>query len=389
MTAMHQERRAARLDTYRGWGLEPGCPQSALPTPALLLDLDLLEANVAAMAGWCRQQGIALRPHAKTHKSADIARLQLRHGAAGICCAKLEEAESLHAQGIDDILITSPQVTDAQHRRLAGLAAGGAAVRAVVDDAEVAARLDREVRRQGATLQVLLDLDVGTHRTGVPCDQRADAAADAIAGLPGLQLVGVQAYAGHLMHLEGHENRRAACQEVNEMLLTLLQRLHGSHEIACVSGGGTGTWNLDGGAEPWTELQAGSYVFMDRWYRDVMDAEGEPPHPFADALSLLATVISSPKRRLPVTDAGFKVLATDAGVPGILEGAPDGSSYVFMGDEQGAVLLPEGHSLPIGAQVRCQVPHCDPTVNLHDFYHCVRGGVWVDLWPVHARGASA
>jgi D-serine deaminase-like pyridoxal phosphate-dependent protein len=359
-----------------------------LNTPSLIVDLDLLDQNIAKMAGLCRQQGIALRPHAKTHKSIEIARRQLNAGAIGICCAKLGEAEVLAAGGIESLLITSPVVTGEGCRRLAALNRLCPDLMVVTDTEANAADLADVGAASGRPLKVLIDLDVGQHRTGIAPGDGATALAKAIVAAPGLGLAGIQGYAGHLMHIHDRHERKAATLAVMALLSGTRAALEGQG-IPCpiVTGGGTGTFDLDPSAAVLTDLQAGSYIFMDVQYDDVWETGGEQV-PFRTSLFVQTTVISAPLAGSATTDAGLKAFATDAGPPRIVAGAPEGTLYLFRGDEQGGLDC-GGRDVPaVGATIACAVPHCDPTVNLYDHYHVVRGDTLIDIWPVDARGRS-
>ena len=359
-----------------------------LNTPSLIVDLDRLEANIARMAEICASAGVGLRPHAKTHKSVEIARRQLAAGAVGICCAKLGEAEVLAAGGIGSLLITSPVVTEEGRRRLAALNRLCPELVLVTDSEANACDLAVAAAESGRPLKLLVDLDVGQHRTGIAPGAGALALARTIAATPGLSLAGIQGYAGHLMHVHDRPERQAATLAVMDELARMRAALE-AEGLPCpiVTGGGTGTFDLDPAAGVLTDLQAGSYVFMDVEYDDVWATSGERV-PFQTALFVQTNVISTPLAGRATTDAGLKSFATDAGLPRVVAGAPDGTLYRFLGDEQGRLDLPEGAALAVGAVVTCMVPHCDPTVNLYDHYHLVRGDTPVDIWPVDARGRS-
>ncbi|WP_129791053.1 DSD1 family PLP-dependent enzyme [Sphingosinicella sp. CPCC 101087] len=359
-----------------------------LNTPSLILDLDRLDENIATLARLCRDSAIGLRPHAKTHKSIEIARRQIMAGAVGICCAKLGEAEVLAAGGIESLLITSPVVTEEGCRRLAALNKCCPDLMIVTDCGANVERLSQVCSASGRALKVLVDLDVGHHRTGIAPGGDALALAQRIAAAPGLHFVGIQGYAGHLMHVGDRSQRRDGSLAVMQMLAGMRRALE-ELGLACpiVTGGGTGTFDLDPRAGVLTDLQAGSYLFMDVQYGDVWDTEAEHV-PFGTALFVQTTVISANVPGQATTDAGLKAFATDAGPPRIVGGAPDGTHYMFRGDEQGGLKFSSGAALEIGATITCAVPHCDPTVNLYDHYHVVRGDTLVDIWPVDARGRS-
>jgi len=360
-----------------------------LQTPALVIDIEALERNIAAMAAHAERRRIALRPHAKTHKSAQIARRQIAAGALGICCAKLGEAEALAAAGIEAILLTSPVVTEGGIARLTALNAKIKDLMAVCDDVEVAARLDAAAGRSGKALKIMVDIDPGMGRTGIR-PENAVPLAERVVASQNLNFAGLQCYAGQVQHMESPNERRDASLSALKELAGLRDRLK-EKGIAppILSGGGTGTFDIDPDAAVLSELQVGSYVFMDRQYNDVWTKPGSRP-PFETALFVQTTVISANRTGLVTTDAGLKAFATDDGVPVIHHGAPDGATYFFFGDEQGGVIYNENAGkLMRGDAIACVVPHCDPTVNLYDAYHVVRGDTLEAIWPVDARGKSA
>jgi D-serine deaminase-like pyridoxal phosphate-dependent protein len=361
-----------------------------LQTPALVLDLDLFMANVERMAAHCQQTGIQLRPHAKTHKCIEIARRQIEAGAVGICCAKLGEAEIMGRGGISNILLTSPVVTGAGIDRLLVLNDAISDLMVVADnevniDALAEAALDADRR-----LKVLLDLDPGLHRTGIRPSDEAVQLARRIAGSASLEFMGLQMYAGHLMHIEDYAERRDRSAEVMTELDEMRKRL-AAEDIECriLTGGGTGTFDMDAELGVLSELQGGSYVFMDRQYNEVKGPDGKS-FPFQTSLFVQMTVVSNNTRKLLTTDAGFKSFSTDADVPLLEVGAPGGANYFFFGDEQGGIALADaGDKLPLGAVLRAVTPHCDPTVNLHDVIHVIQGDTLVDIWSIDARGCAA
>ena len=368
-----------------------GVPGGAarLQTPALVVDLDVMEANIAAMAGHAKAKNIALRPHAKTHKCVGISKRQLAAGALGICVAKLGEAEAQADGGIQSILVTSPVVTDAGIARLVALNARVGDLMAVCDNAEVAARLAAAAEASGKPLRVLVDIDPGLGRTGVRPGADAYALVEQVAKAPGLEYAGLQCYAGQVQHMESPNERRAASLSALAELVALRDTLAAPGLApGILSGGGTGTFDIDPDAHALSELQVGSYIFMDRQYNEVWEKPGERP-PFETSLFVQTTVISANRDGLATTDAGFKSFATDAQAPKIASGAPEGANYFFFGDEQGGIFYSGGPKLAPGDVVRCVVPHCDPTVNLYDAIHAVRGDTLEAIWCVDGRGRSA
>jgi D-serine deaminase-like pyridoxal phosphate-dependent protein len=364
--------------------------RAKIQTPALVVDLDILERNIARMAEHAKKHNIALRPHAKTHKSVEIAKRQLAAGALGICCAKLGEAEALAAGGIESILLTSPVVTDAGIARVMVLNQKMRELIVTCDNAEIAKQLADATKASGKKLKIFVDIDPGLGRTGIRPGEGAVALIEQVANAPSLEFAGLQCYAGQVQHMESPNERRArsleALKELGELRDALKAKGIG---VPTLSGGGTGTFDIDPDARVLTELQVGSYVFMDRQYNDVWEKPGDRP-PFDVSLSVQTTVVSANRDSLATTDAGLKAFATDAEAPKILSGAPEGANYFFFGDEQGGVFYPPGASkLRPKDVLSCVVPHCDPTVNLYDCYHAVRGDILEAIWPIDARGRSA
>ncbi|WP_338426702.1 DSD1 family PLP-dependent enzyme [Sphingopyxis kveilinensis] len=360
-----------------------------LNTPVLILDRAALDRNIARMAALTKAAGVALRPHAKTHKSVDIARRQIAAGAVGVCCAKIGEAEVLAGGGIAGVLITSPVAAPAAIARLAALAARAEGLMAVVDHPAVAGRLDAALAAEGAKLDVIIDIDPGIARTGVASADAAVALAQTIDALPTLTYRGVQFYCGSQQHIESYAERRAAIVGRTDYLRTAIAALSAAgFAPGIVTGSGTGTHRIDLELGVFTELQAGSYIFMDKQYLDCELTEGEAA-PFEVALAVDARVVSANHSGLVTIDAGFKSLSTDGGVAAVRRGAPDNACFAFMGDEHAALIAPGiGEALHPGDPVSLTVPHCDPTVNLYDHYHVVDGDTLIDIWPVSARGCA-
>jgi 3-hydroxy-D-aspartate aldolase len=359
----------------------------SLATPALVLDRRRFRANLAAMVAIARGGGCALRPHMKGPKSAAVGRALVEAGAGGLACATLFEAECMVAGGIGDVLVTGPVVTGQGIARLADLAAR-AEVTAVVDRAEVVEALSRAFAGGGRALRLLVDLDVGQRRTGVAREEDAVRLAALIARSPGLELAGLQAYYGHLQGIVDHAPRaRAAAGQQARIsgLVAMLEREGLAPRV--VSGGGTGTATIDAGAGVFTELQPGSFPFMDAAYEQV-DIAGDGGTPFAVSLFVHTTVVSANQPDRVTIDAGMKALPTDGGPVRFVRGAPEGARYAIAGDEFGFVLLDgaSGAAPAVGDQLVCVTPHCDTTVNLHAWLHVVEDDRLVAIWPIEARG---
>ncbi|NIA71589.1 DSD1 family PLP-dependent enzyme [Pelagibius litoralis] len=361
-----------------------------ITTPALVLDLDALESNLMAMAELAKVQGIGLRPHAKTHKSVAIGKRQMDLGALGLCCAKLSEAEALAEGGLDRFLLTSPVTGSRRIERLLALKARCRELMLVADDPGNLKDLGKAAAAHNQQLDLLIDVDVGQHRTGVANHVQALALAGIIAADPNLKLHGLQGYAGQLQHIADYDERRRASHAALAQLAALRDVLEAAgHPCPIMTGGGTGSHAFDHEAGVLSELQVGSYIVSDVEY-DAVDLAGDGRRPFRAGLVVYSRVISANHQGFVTIDAGSKSIATDGPLPEIVFGAPEGTRYSISGDEFGQLDLPPGSAaLKVGDLVGLQVPHCDPTINLFDHYHCIRGDALVALWPIEARGASS
>jgi D-serine deaminase-like pyridoxal phosphate-dependent protein len=366
-----------------------GQPRSrrALATPALILDLDRLARNLKAMAALCRRAGVSLRPHAKTHKSIAIAQRQIAQGAIGICAATVREAAVMTAAGVPGVLLTTPVTGAVKIDAVCDLAGHAKGFMAVVDSAAGAAALETALRRRRRKLAVLIDVDIGMGRTGVPDVAGVVSLVRRLQSSPALTVAGIQAYSGGVQHIA----RAAARARVyGKQLRHLAAVVAAMNEAGCppaiVSGGGTGSFDIDRHAGLFTECQCGSYAVMDAEYDDVQLFAGGP-HPFKIALYVQCSVVSRNHRGWSTIDGGSKCFSLDGPLPRPARGAPPGAAYQFFGDEFGRVEPARTtDALKLGSKIEFIAPHCDPTINLHDYYHCVRGDVLVDIWPVDARG---
>ncbi|MFC0409067.1 DSD1 family PLP-dependent enzyme [Roseomonas elaeocarpi] len=362
---------------------EPGMREDEVDTPALILDLDAFEVNLDAMAARLAPTGAKLRAHAKTHKSPVIAGLQRRRGAVGQCVQKVGEAEILAWGGVDDILVSNEVVSPLKLRRLAALNAL-ARVQVCCDAPEAVPLLEEAAAAAGHRLGVLVEIDVGAGRCGVAPGPEAVALAERIAASPHLRFGGLQAYHGGAQHRRRPEERRAAIGGAAEAVRRTLEQLR-QRGLDCpiVGGAGTGTFELELETGLWTEIQAGSYVFMDADYGRNEEAPG-----FRQSLFVLSQVMSAPRGTgRAVLDAGHKALPTDSGLP-LVWGRP-GLRYVGATDEHGALAVEDAAVPALGEKMRLVPGHCDPTVDRYDWYVGVRGGRVECLWPVAARGAMA
>ncbi len=364
--------------------LSPGCDALlALETPALVLDGEALVLNIERMAAAARQTGVALRPHAKTHKSHNIAMLQIQAGAVGIACATVAEAEALSAAGIGGLLITSPTMGTAKFARMARLNRT-AGLMVVVDHIAQVEGLLAALQPGDRRLRVLVDVDVGQARTGVNDVAVGVALAKAIAQRPQLEFAGLQGFAGHAQHIVDPAERKAVGAQAAATLRSFAKALgEAGLPPGLITGSGTGTFKLDAGG-PYNELQVGSYVFMDADYARIKDDEGQEL-PFSPSLYVLATVVSVNRPGQVTVDAGTKALATNGPPPCRIIGAAPGATYKFAGDEHGIITIPAGERAPaLGARVLIGATHCDPTVNLHASFHVLQNGA-VSAWPIRGR----
>jgi len=361
----------------------------SLNSPSLVLDLEMLERNITEMANFAKAHNVKLRPHSKTHKSADIARRQMAEGALGVCCAKLGEAEALGEAGIQSLHITSPVVTPQAIQRLVELNAKVSDLMLVVDHPANAEALAAAAAKAGKPLTVIVDIDPGIHRTGTASPEATVELVQKIANFRSLAYAGVQFYCGSHQHIVDFKERTAQIKERTEYLQGILAKLEEAGlKPGIVTGSGTGTHYIDAKLGVFTELQVGSYVFMDHDY-NVCDLRGLDKPTFEQALQIDARVVSANTPGMVTVDAGLKAMATEKGPPMILKGAVEGATTRFMGDEHLAVIAPEGQQAPkLGEQVILTPPHCDPTVNLYESYNVVKGDTLVEIWPVTARGRS-
>lgn len=361
-----------------------GMPLAEVDTPALILDLDVFERNLQAMADAVRGRPVRLRPHAKSHKCAEIALRQIAAGAVGVCCQKVSEAEALVAGGVGDVLIANEVVGAAKLERLAALARA-AQLAVCADAAENVRELDAAAARAGVRLDVLVEINVGADRCGVEPGAPALSLARSIAACPNLRFAGLQAYHGGAQHLRTVAERRAAIGRAVAMVRST-RALIESDGVACttVTGAGTGSFPLELASGAYDELQPGSYLFMDADYnRNEYDAAWPR---FGQSLFVWTTVMSRPNAARAVVDAGLKASSVDSGMPQPWQ--LPGVDYVKASDEHGVLAIAPGAQAPsLGAKLLLVPGHCDPTVNLYDCFVCVRGGVVEALWPVSARGA--
>ncbi len=365
---------------------EIGMSLEQIDTPALVVDLDAFERNLHLMASNVETCGVRLRPHAKTHKCAVIALRQMALGAVGVCCQKVSEAEALVHAGVPDVLVSNEVVGQKKLERLAALAKQ-AQVAVCVDNPANVDQVNAAAAKFDAVIDVLVEINVGANRCGVAPGGAALALAKRIEAAPHLRFVGLQAYHGRAQHMREFQQRRAAIDHacaVTRETVELLRRDGLDCEV--VAGAGTGTWALEAESGVYNELQAGSYAFMDADYARNRNADGGRFDEFEHSLFVFATVMSMPEPTRAVVDAGLKSMAFDSGMPEVV--GSESVSYTGPSDEHGNLDLSQSNTRwTLGDKIRLVPGHCDPTVNLYDWYVCMRGDRVEALWPIVARGA--
>lgn len=368
--------------------LDEPIPLAELQTPALIIDQDVFDANLSKMQSYLDQQNIGLRAHTKMHKCPIIARKQIEGGATGVCAAKVSEAEVMCAAGIQDVLITSPIATLDKVNRFVAARKNHPGLKIVVDSVHAADLLAKVARREELVVDVFVDLDPGMGRTGIETGGKALQLVRHISESNWLNFSGLQMYAGNCMHIEGFSKRQEKYTYIMDKGIQTLRLLdQAGIEVPVVSGGGTGTYNMEQGLGLINELQAGSYAFMDIEYRDIGSVDSMRFTDFGVSLHVLVTAISQPQSRLITVDGGFKSFASDKMPPEFKD--VEGVTFHWGGDEHGIVQLNNpSREIRLGSKLSMITPHCDPTVNLHDFYFPYRDGLVHEVWPISARGFS-
>ena len=361
-----------------------------LPTPALVLERAAMERNMRKMADHVHAAGKGFRPHSKTHKCPTIAKLQVQMGAVGICAAKISEAAIMLEAGIPSVLITSPIATPTKAQALNSLLGTypDCELLLVVDSEQGLAALQEAIAPE-RRLGLLVDIDLSMGRTGTREIDTMLRLIDAVMNDVRFEFRGIQHYAGHLMHIEDYSKRRdkslASWSRLDEFFTALAGRGI-SPEI--VTGGGTGTYDVDVAVERLTDIQVGSYIFMDEEYRVLASSGASRFEDFELALTVACSTISQPQSKTITVDGGYKAFASDSVNP-VCDDLP-GIEFRFAGDEHGVLILGEGQQeVRLGQVLRFAAPHCDPTVNLHDYYWILEDdGLVHSVWPISARGCS-
>jgi D-serine deaminase-like pyridoxal phosphate-dependent protein len=358
-----------------------------LPTPALVLDLDAFEGNLRKMADHCRSANKGFRPHAKTHKCPEIARRQLAAGALGISVATVPEAEAMAAAGIRGLLLTSPIVEAPKIRRVLRLIKEGADVMLAVGHALQVDLLNKAAEEARVSVGVLVDVDIGDRRTGILPGEPALELARHVGRSQRLTLRGVQAYAGHASHTVGFDARdRVSREAMGKAADTRNRLIKAGFAAEILSGGSTGTYNIDSNIPEVTELQVGSFIFMDVDYRRIGGrASSDIYTDFQPSLKVLTTVVNANHADRVSVDAGTKAIDTTTTSRPEPVGW-EGLIYNRAGDEFGMVTLEDGARMPkLGDRIEFIVPHCDPSVNLYDRIYVARGDRIENIWLIAAR----
>lgn len=359
-----------------------GTPTSEIDTPALLIDLDIMEENIRKMADFFKTVNAELRPHAKTHKTPIIAQKQIEAGAIGITCAKLGEAEALVKAGIRDVLIANQIVGATKIERLVNLAAQ-AEIMAAVDDPRNVTQLSAAAEAKGVTLRILIEVNTGMNRCGTEPGKPTLDLAHLVLSSKGLRFEGLMGYEGHTVAIPSFAERKKHTDESVEALIETKDVLERNGvPVKIMSGGGTGTYAITGAHPEITEIQAGSYVFMDSTYGDV---EGIGDR-FGYSLTVLTTVVSRPNPSRIIVDAGLKVLAKEFGIPQPI--GIEGLEMTGLSEEHGRMTAQGDVNLKPGDKIEILPTHCCTTVNLHDRYYGVRNGIVESIWQIAARGKS-
>ncbi len=353
----------------------------ALDTPSITIDLPAMEDNIARLMARMASSGKRVRPHLKTVKSPHLAQKLLDAGAAGCCVAKVSEAEVMAQAGITDLLITSEVMGTVKIGRLLNLVSQYPTVKVVADSTEGAQALNSAISEMAEPikLQVLIELNVGQNRAGVTPGAEAANLARYVASLKNLRLVGIQGYEGHLQQLASDQRQHLCTEAMNKLCETVKLIRTAGLPLEIVTTGGTGTCETCAQFDEITEVQPGSFVFMDVAYRNAIGPL------YANALSVIATVISRPVPERAIIDAGLKSLSNDMG-NAELKYHPT-ASYRPGGDEHGILTCSaDDTTLAIGARVEMIPSHIDTTVNLFDTYYGIRNGIIEEIWPILARG---
>lgn len=350
-----------------------------LETPALVIDFDKLDRNIARMADYVKKAGCSLRPHFKTSKCPAIAHRQIKAGAIGITCAKLGEAEVLVNSGIDNILIANQVIEKSKILRLAGMAKYSN-IMVAAEDIQNIENLSEAADLLSSKIGILIEVDIGMGRCGARDKEAVLRLAEKTIKSKGLVFKGIMGYEGHCVFIEDTRTRCEKTHDANSMLVEYKDFLEAKgFNVEIVSSGGTGTYQFTSNFEGITEIQAGSYVFMDGRYCSVSDIG------FENSLFMLSTVISRPSEDIVITDTGMKAITHEFGMPKVM--TPRGLELKKLAEEHGILKTEEGMDpIHVGDKIKIIPSHCCTTVNLHDRYYVISNDIVIGTWNIEARG---
>ncbi|MFT6834602.1 MAG: D-serine deaminase-like pyridoxal phosphate-dependent protein [Francisellaceae bacterium] len=363
-------------------GSDIGKNKLELDTPCLVIDKNKLIHNIKQMQKFADSKGKQVRPHAKTHKCSEICKLQLKYGAIGICVTKISEAYELAKSSIKNILITSPVVTDTKIDKLVKVMKLAPRTMLVVDSLENAKKLNKTFLNLGIKLDVLIDIDAGIGRTGIEMSEAMNLALK-INQLSNLNFKGIQCYSGHIQHIENIEERKLASNKILIAAGQVKQKLiNVGLECNIQTGSGTGTFSIDADLPNVTEIQPGSYTVMDAEYNNI-DYQNKK---FLAAMTMLTTVISANQSSHVTVDAGTKALYQVSTRPQIISQDNLKYDWDYFGDEHGKVTSGNNKLPKLNDVLELVVAHCDPTINLFDYFYITENDIVVDIWKINLRG---
>jgi len=361
-----------------------GMNLNEIQTPCLVIDYNKFEKNILKMKEFVLNNNVKLRPHAKMHKSFNVADFQIKFGGAhGICCQKVSEAEVFARQGIQDILITN-QVTDLfKINRLTSISSNGIKLSCCVDDEENIININKSAKEKNTQIDLYIEFDCGANRCGIQSFNEIEKLILLINKLSSVNFVGFQAYNGSIQHIEDFNKRKEAVKKTCIKINKLKDKFNNFSPI--ITGVGTGCFDLEVNENVYDEIQVGSYAFMDAHYSSLKhDNKINNTNDFENSLFVLSSVMSNVIDKQAVVDAGLKSIAVDSGLPKVFASNVD---YLKCSDEHGIISDPE-NSLNINDKLFLIPGHCDPTCNLHDWYVVMKNDTVIDIWPVSARGYS-
>ena len=365
---------------------EIGMSLEDVDTPALLLDLDAFEHNIDRMAKSLEGTSVKIRPHSKSHKCAIIGLEQMARGAVGLCCQKVGEAEAMVAGGVRNVLVSNQIVGRSKLLRLAALTKQADWIGVCADHPDNVEQLNEAAAAMGAVINVLVEIDTGAARCGVSAGQPAVNLAKQIDSATNLNFAGLQAYQGRAQHVRSYADRQQTAEAGIALTKETVDGLKAvGLDCEIVGGAGTGTFQFEAAGGVHNELQAGSYVFMDADYGKNLNPGGGFFDDFENSLFVYVTVMSTPTEDRALVDAGLKALAMDSGPPAVAD-MPE-VEFRRASDEHGILdIAKTNHPVRLGEKLKLIPGHCDPTVNMYDWYVGYRGDRVEALWPIVARG---